>query len=96
MTKPTVEELLKDCDYLREMYPASGAIERVRIALRERLVGEQTLEKSIVTAREEALEEAAKICDGIHQEGSLDAFYLAIAIRALKPTTEAGGGENVK
>jgi hypothetical protein len=81
-------DLGKSQKQLRELQENYG--EAVSAVLRE-TTRRYRAEKAIDTAREKALEEAAKICDGIHQQGSLDAFYLAIAIRALKP--QAGGGE---
>jgi hypothetical protein len=61
------------------------------------------LKQSLATAREEALEEAAKVCDEqvkawdsnriTAKARQVEAEVLAMKIRALKPTTEAGGGE---
>jgi hypothetical protein len=61
-----------------------------------------TLKQSLATAREGALEEAAKLCDEqvkawnsnriTARARQAEAEVLALKIRALKPTTEAGGG----
>jgi hypothetical protein len=88
MTKPTVEELLNDIAVVAIEHGHESHVERVLVALRERLVGEQQ-------TREEA--DIGRLVKAKFVSGnSIPVERIVIRadeLRALKPTTEAGGGE---
>jgi erythromycin esterase-like protein len=80
------------CRILGEPYPNPGG--EWKLAGASSLC--ESVEEALTTAREEALEEAAKVVDDHYWDsltGSAHGASLAKMIRALKPTTEAGGGE---
>jgi septal ring factor EnvC (AmiA/AmiB activator) len=84
------EDELRETEYALQCSMNFGAAVNARVT---------ELEQSLATAREEAITECLRTASRVHDESTCawcnDSGRIVKAIRALKPTTEAGGGEHV-